>query len=297
MGFSNKHNSARRVAFARSWESHKPAGERVCFDPFAKDFLNWTGKFFSANPLGRKLATRTAAPIELGILGYVPLRTRVIDEFTLDCVKNGMDQLVIMGAGYDSRAYRMDELKQLKKIFEVDLGRNQDDKLARLGKMLGAVPQHVTYVPVDFESGTLNDALLQSGYSPDLKTLFIWEGVASYLELKSVDQTLAFMASRSAPGSAVIFDYLHEEVLNGASVAPLAKDLLDYGVGIGEPWKTGINPDSIEEFLAARGFSQVNNFSTEQCKQMYWPKHQQDKDVLKLFSIVQATTGSGEDAV
>ncbi len=294
MKFSDKHSTARRVAFARSWESHRPAQERVCFDPFARGFLDWTGKFLSANPLGRKLTLKIATPLERGILGYVPLRTREIDDYALACVKGGVEQLVIMGAGYDARPYRLDELKQLKMIFEVDLGRNQDDKLARLGGVLGEIPDHVTFVPTDFETETLDDTLLQSGYSPELKTLFIWEGVTFYLAPNAVDQTLAFIVNKSAHGSSIIFDYLHADVVSGVSDDPLAKDLMEYGAKIGEPYKFGLAPESVSAFLADRGFSQVKNLSSEQCEQMYCLDDEQDRNVISLFSIVHALTGSAE---
>lgn len=292
MKFSDKHSTARRVAFARSWETHRPSQDRICFDPYAKSFLGWTGKFFSANPLGRRLTLKILTPLEEGILGYVPLRTKVIDEYALSCSKKGVEQAVFLGAGYDARAYRLEDFKKMGRVFEVDLGSIQDDKTAKLVEALGEVPGHVTYVPIDFETQSLRDNLLSSGYDPELRTLFIWEGVTFYLDPEAVDRTLAFVSNTSAKGSSVIFDYLHAGVIEGQSTDPLAKDLMEFGDRIGEPYKFGIAPESIAEFLAERGFPQFENLSLGQCKKMYLTEAQQKRKVINLFSIVHAASGS-----
>jgi methyltransferase (TIGR00027 family) len=287
-----KRTTARRVAFIRALETHRPAGERLCSDPYAKDFLSLTGKFFTMTSLGRRLTDRLATPIMEGALCFLPLRTRLIDDHALACAKDGFGQLVILGAGFDTRAYRLAELQSLTNIFELDLGANQEEKLAWRAKRFGSKTATVTHVPVDFEEMTLEQALLENGFRRDTKTLFIWEGVSYFLEPEAVDQTLAFIAIKAAPGSSVVFDCLRAGVIDGSSQDPLAKKLMQFGARIGEPYKFGIEPESVNGFLSDRGFTSIEHFTFEQCKQMYYNPSQQDRKVLDLFFIVKAATGN-----
>jgi methyltransferase (TIGR00027 family) len=123
--------------------------------------------------------------------------------------------LVILGAGYDTRAYRFDKLKEEVKVFEVDHPATQKVKIEKVSKALGSLPGHVVYVSVDFEKERLDKKLSESGYNKSLKTLFIWEGVTMYLTAEAVDETLAFVAGNSGKGSSIIFNYIFRSVLDG----------------------------------------------------------------------------------
>jgi methyltransferase (TIGR00027 family) len=122
--------------------------------------------------------------------------------------------LVKLGAGYDSRAYRFD-LHQVK-TFEVDHPATQQDKLEKVKAIFGESPRHVCYVPVDFNTKSAADRLLQFGFDPTLKTIFIWQGVSMYLTAQAVDNTLSFAMQCSGNESAVVFDFIYQEVLEAA---------------------------------------------------------------------------------
>jgi methyltransferase (TIGR00027 family) len=137
-------------------------------------------------------------------------RTRFIDAGLEAAVRNGAGQVVIMGAGFDSRAYRFAEMLSDTRVFEVDKPAMQRRKRRRVLEAFGEAPANVTYVPVDFRFQKLGDALVEAGYNPDRKTFFIWEGCVVYLPEDAVRGTLRWIAGHAAPGSAVIFDYAHE---------------------------------------------------------------------------------------
>ena len=141
-------------------------------------------------------------------MGFLAVRKRHIDEYLKTQIEAGIQQLVILGAGYDARAYRFDALKNGIKVFEVDHPASQKDKLKKLTKIFGQIPEHVTYVAIDFNEQELANRLFECGYSKDLKTLFIWQGVTQYLTPAAVDDTLRFITENSRKGSAVIFDYV-----------------------------------------------------------------------------------------
>lgn len=199
------------IAMARAVESEKPAEERVCDDPYARRFVpTWLYQVFAFF-----LKSGYAEWRGPGVWGFLVARDRYIDDVLQSALDEGLQQLVILGAGYDSRVYRFKEIPGRVKVFEVDHPATQKSKLARLRAIFGQVPGHVVYVPIDFETQTLQAGLMAAGCQPDLKTLFIWQGVTMYLAAESVEATLAFVARNSGPGSAIVFDYIYRSILDG----------------------------------------------------------------------------------
>jgi methyltransferase (TIGR00027 family) len=145
---------------------------------------------------------------------FLVARERYIDDYLQAALDDGLEQLVILGTGYDSRACRFERLKDCK-VFEVDHPATQQAKIVKLKKILGALPAHVVFVPIDFETQTLEQRLVECGYNEHKKTLFIWQGVTQYLTPEAVDSTLAFVASHSGQGSSIIFDYMYSSLLDG----------------------------------------------------------------------------------
>ena len=124
------------------------------------------------------------------------LRTRVIDQQLEDGLAAGCSQLVILGAGYDSRPYRIDDVAGAK-VFEVDHPDTQAVKRRLLAAELRAMPANVVWVPVDFLRDDFGRCLVEAGYSTDVPTFFIWEGVTNYLNAEAVDGTLRWIAANS----------------------------------------------------------------------------------------------------
>jgi methyltransferase (TIGR00027 family) len=133
------------------------------------------------------------------------LRTLAIDTALRDAITRGARQLVILGAGYDGRAWRMEELRGVK-VFEVDHPATQADKRSRVPGLptpMGAV----SFVPVDFERETIEQPLERAGHDASRMTCWIWEGVVMYLTADALRGTLRDIARRSAPGSTLILNY------------------------------------------------------------------------------------------
>src|SRR5512136_2493478 len=187
------------IAIVRAIESEKPETERICYDPYARQFVN--GALYQFVKFFDRLGySEMRGP---GVMGFLTVRERHIDEYLKTCLANGVQQVVILGAGFDARAYRFEEFKRGVKVFEVDHPATQQAKLKRLRKIFGDVPAYVTYVPIDFNTQTLEQRLAECGYKEDAQTLFIWQGVTQYLTPEAVDRTLAFVANHSAPGSSI----------------------------------------------------------------------------------------------
>jgi methyltransferase (TIGR00027 family) len=123
-----------------------------------------------------------------------------IDAKVRAAAAEGLDELVILGAGLDSRAYRMTQELAKTRVFEVDFPPTQEDKKHRVKTALGNVPGNVTYVGIDFAKQTLDEVLLAVGHRPSAKALFLMEGVMVYLTAEAVRSTLQFVSKNSAPG-------------------------------------------------------------------------------------------------
>jgi methyltransferase (TIGR00027 family) len=194
--------------------------------------------------------------------------------------------LVILGAGYDARAYRFD-LAGVN-VFEVDHPATQADKLAKLQAIFGNVPEHVTYVPVDFNTQNLEARLLESGYDPRRKTLFIWQGVSMYLTADAVDATLAFVVNCSGAGSAIVFDYLYRSVLDARQQGEI-RGMRRYRFMTGEGLTFGIPKEKIEIFLMERGFRLVNDVDADDLKARYFTGKDARRAVANGYGIVIGT--------
>jgi methyltransferase (TIGR00027 family) len=178
-------------------------------------------------------------------------RTRFIDEALQRAVKNGATQVVILGGGFDTRAYRFGELLKHCSVIEVDAASTQAYKKRRVQKVLRDLPTNLTYCALDFAKDDLKDGLRRAGFRPDQKTFYIWEGVCMYLPESSVRKTLQTIASHSTPGSALVLDYantlgieLGKFTPNGAGGIPTAW---------AEPWIFGVPGANGAEFFSELG--------------------------------------------
>jgi len=171
------------------------------------------------------------------------LRTAAIDKAVRESIAGGATQLVILGAGYDGRAWRMPELSGVN-VFEVDHPATQGDKRTRVTELPPAIGI-VTFVSIDFERDSLDTVLQRAGHNRSLPTCWIWEGVVMYLTRDAMRSTLASIAARSAPGSTIIVNY---HTIHRGLIARLVFRL------IGEPQISAWTPEEMAAELRSVGF-------------------------------------------
>lgn len=204
-----------------------------------------------------------------GVNSFLVARDRYIDDVLLDSLNKGLQQLVILGAGFDSRPYRFDLISRVK-TFEVDHPATQTDKLAKLQDIFGKVPEHVSYVPTNFNTQTLEVGLMLSGYDPNLQTLFIWQGVRLYWISDGVETTLAFIVRHSGADIAVVFDYVYRSVLEETQKHPEIINMRRYRFMTGEGLTFGIPESAVNAFMKERGFQQTFDINADYLKTTYF---------------------------
>ena len=190
-------------ALADAGLSHVP-GFR---DPTARAFLSDKGKrSFAKTERAFRDGQRGLAPDAARVMAdLIALRTTAIDTAVRDAITGGATQLVILGAGYDGRAWRLSELAGLN-VFEVDHPATQGEKRARVTALPPAAGT-VSFVSIDFEREALGTVLERAGHDRSSPTCWIWEGVVMYLTREAMRSTLAGVAARSARGSTLIVNY------------------------------------------------------------------------------------------
>lgn len=256
--------TAEYMALFRAVETAKPAAVRLFDDPYADALL--TGRLkalagFARLPVVGRLATWF---LDLGwprTRSSAVVRTRLIDDLLREAMRGGARQALLLGAGFDSRPYRLVELGGVP-VFEVDHPSTQKAKRHRLEARLGRLPGSVRFVPVDFEKDDLEAALRQAGFDARTATVAIWEGVVSYLTAPAVDQNFRMLARMLAPGSLLIFTYVHQGALDGSVVFREARRWKSSVRSSGEPFIFGFDPAALADYLRPRGFALVSDRST-----------------------------------
>ena len=154
------------------------------------------------------------------------------------------DQVVILGAGQDTRGWRMDEFSGAT-VFEVDHPDTQRDKRARVGDRAPKA-KALHFVPVDFTQDSLDEALARAGHDPLRPTTWIWEGVVMYLTRQDIESTLLVIEKRSAPKSRLVIVYMAPALIT-LVLAPFVKRM-------GEPLRSIFRPRGMSALLDRHGF-------------------------------------------
>jgi methyltransferase (TIGR00027 family) len=285
--------TAENVAFVRALESLKPEDERICYDPYAYRFLSQQYLMFMK--MAALDPSKTPFP---GLHNSLSARVRYFDDFVKKFIDEGLEQLVILGAGYDTRAYRIKGFRNKVRVFEIDHPGTQSVKIEKIKEIFGSLPDHVEYVSVDFETEDFGQRLLEHGYNRSQKAVFILEGLIYYLPPKAVDEMLYFISKNSGIGSAIIFDYVYESSIdrtngicgvqctacNQNEIKSATKDMAQKG----EPYKFGVKDGMLESFISQHGFSIICNVTGEDYKKIYFKGINESRPVCCLSNFAHA---------
>lgn len=246
--------TAEFMAFFRAMETNRAPRHRLFQDDFARLFLSPSLR--SAANLSR------LAPIAFVLRRYIDFkwpgartsaiaRTRFIDDVASASIQSGFTQVVILGAGFDSRAWRIPGMSQTD-VYEVDHPSTSARKQAIVESAGITHGTRIRYVGLDFDTKPLGETLQASGFHDTRPVLILCEGVTNYLSVQAVEETLSWCA-KTAPGSRLVFTYIHQEVLQNPERYFGTEKIASILKTAEERWTFGLNPDELEPYLAARG--------------------------------------------
>lgn len=261
--------TAEQNALFRAIETSRPSVAEPVADPLAFAFLSLPLRGVAV--LGR---SRLAHPLVVGFIDRrwpgvrpsVVARTRLIDEIVQETVSS-TGQTVLLGAGYDSRPYRLSCLRD-GPVFEVDHPATQRRKRAKL-EQTRFVHRDVRFVATDFQAGGLDGALAAVGFDPKQPTLFVWEGVTNYLTADAVDATLRWCAG-AAPGSHLVFTYVDRRVLHQPSKYDGAERVLATSRRAGEAVTFGMDPEEVPAYMSERGLVLMTDTGASSYREAYY---------------------------
>jgi methyltransferase (TIGR00027 family) len=255
------------MACMRAMEAQRPPAERIFDDPFSRRLLPgaWKALLF---PGLRHLVQASVERRGPGSMGNLYCRTRYIDDALQAALETGLDQVLILGAGFDSRAYQIAGIDGAR-VYEVDQPAASRLKQARVRQALGTLPPHVTYVPADLDREKLDDVLLAAGFETGVRTFVVWEGVTQYITAEAVDATLRTLARLLAPGSQVAFTYIPLGIVDGSARSEIDEQFVAIARDNDMPWITGFDTAEMPAYLEARGLTLVEEVWRPYYRQHY----------------------------
>jgi methyltransferase (TIGR00027 family) len=196
-----------------------------------------------------------AHPVLAGARAAVTTRSRYTEDRLAAAVRRGVTQYVILGAGLDSYAYRS---PHGIRVFEVDHPDTQRWKRGLLAEAGIAVPDTVTFTPLDLETEALADRLARHGFDPASPALVSWLGVTMYLTRDAIGETLAVVGGM-APGTEIVVDHMLPEHLRDAAGQSYVDIVAPVAAGHGEPWLTFLDPDELAMIMRRCGLEPVEH--------------------------------------
>ena len=268
-----------------------PKEKRLFEDPYSEKLLPPLFKFFIAHLRSPQRFDRMIQSREKkyrGELGWMFCRARYIDDVLKNSItKKKVKTVVNLGSGMDCRAYYIPGIENVR-YFEVDHPSIIKIKKAKMKKILGELPDHVIFVPIDFEKQRLDTALKEAGYNLKSKTLFIWEGVAHYLSKEANDSTLQYIA-QATPGSTIVFTYVLKSYIDGKEIYEGTEGVYKRMCKKNNPlWIYGLDPADIGNYLSQYSLSLIEDIGSDEVKERYMKLVNLDLEVFDIERIALA---------
>ncbi len=274
------------VATVRLHEQYQPQELRLFTDPVITIFFSRLTLFLMKFKLFRDMESMLFQLMTKGVVGSLLCRTRYIDDSCTTAIDDGIDQIVILGAGLDTRPYRIAGINKVT-VLEVDLPPIQKIKQAKIKQAWGTLPANISYIPIDFNNQTLDEVITAAELDFTKRIFFIWEGVTPYITAEAVKGTLSFIA-KAAPGSIVVFSYILQSVIDKTSAIPGADNLMQYFEEKDQAWIFGLNPAGLFDFLQQFKLTLVEDIGAAYYRETYLQPLRRDLPVAEFERIACA---------
>jgi methyltransferase (TIGR00027 family) len=260
------------VAMVRAMMMLYPEEKRLYEDHYSEKLLPLLYRFYlnkMRNPKKLESMMKKGEKSSPGVMGWFFCRDRYVDDVLNECLyKKEIETIVNLGAGMDCRAYNIPSIEKLR-YFEVDHPTVIKKKMKKMKKILGELPDHVVYVPIDFQKQSLDDALKDAGYNLNSKTFFIWEAVTQYISKEANDSTFKYIG-QAAPGSKLVFSYViksfFEGKYNNDGIKKLAKRFVKKNNPI---FISGFDPIEMKDYLSKYSLTLIEDIDSVKMQERY----------------------------
>lgn len=282
-------STAAGPTFLVAAEQFFPERERIIHDDLALKILSFGYRAFAQLmriPLIRNWMIRaTEKQIQGGWSAFL-VRKRYIDEEIVEAVDSGqVSAIVNLGAGYDTRVYRLPVLSKVP-VWELDQSENIDVKEKRLLNIFGQIPTHVTLARINFQQEDIATVLASHGYQMDTQTFFIWEAVSQYLTEAGIRATFGFL-SNAVAGSRLAFTYVLRDFIEGENFYG-AEAFYQRIVVKTNAWHFGWYPEQLADFLGEYGWRLIEDLRYEELNDRYVKPTGRTLDSMVIERVVYA---------
>lgn len=280
--------TSEKAAVTRAIEMLYPKDERLYEDPYSIKFITPFNRFFLKIMKSKSIRDWMMNLMEKagpGIYGGIISRTRYMDDILEAAISNKFDAVVNLGGGYDTKCLRFN-FRDVT-YYHVDKGAVIDSYKRIVGDLQDGIPSHNRFVPIDFNTQSIETELLKSGFSKEKKTLFLWEGVTQYITEEAVTDTLKYISS-CLSGSQIVFTYVPKRVFTDPD------DFSEYQFTIktvrrtGEEWVTGFDPENMETFVKKHGLSLIEDVGATEYQERYFRPTGRVMTIMPIERIVFA---------
>lgn len=209
-----------------------------------------------------------------GMYEYVIARTKFIDSVFLKAISNEFDQILIFGAGFDSRGIRFAGLNTKTRIFELDAPVTQKAKIDQFKKRKIEIYPNIVFISINFNKESVKEKLLEAGFKKNKKSLFILEGLTMYLGFEAVDNTFDVINKFAGEDSEVVFDYIYSSVLREENLYYGEAEVFNGVKKEKEPWCFGIEKGEIKSFLKDKKLNLVRNLNSNDLEKEFFTDKQ-----------------------
>ena len=267
--------TAQYMALFRAIESSRSKLVRLFYDTYAINFLDTRLKIvvkISSIPLIGEITYKIIEREAPGAFSSGVARTKYIDDLLEKTIKDGVKQVIILGAGFDTRSLRLKFLKNIP-IIEIDHPNTSQFKIKIINKSIGQIPLNVKYYQIDFNQESLIDLAKRNNLDLDIPTTFIWEGVTNYLQQEAIDKTFEFVRNFSNK-SYIIFTYINKLVLDDPgsfSNTDKYHSILEENE---EKWTFGFKPEELPAYLNKYDLTIIEDLGAVEYRQKYMPERE-----------------------
>ena len=291
-----KDGTAQGVAKQRLIESLAKPEKRLIYDPYADKFVLGAGII---KLMGHRFSVWLTKKFAPGFHEHLISRTRFIDDLVQNAAAQGVEQYVILGAGYDLRAHRLN-LPTTLEIFEVDQQEVQNRKRSKLPSNVPNL-ENVKYVSVDFNHQSLKKQLLEAGFDQSKSAIFTLEGVSQYISKEAVNSTLEELAELTKNTKATFYiSYVDSQLKTDPAACfgkgyphpeKKAETIMNLAAKVGEPWISFYSAEEIKEVLSQYGFSLMEDKTLVDLNSEYFApigRKLSDSEIFNLEHSVRA---------
>jgi len=264
--------TAQYMALFRALETERDSKDKLFSDYYAIHFLEAKLRFAARMfkyPIIKKYISSTIQKKIPGAFSSAIARTKYIDDQLESTISNGVKQVIILGAGFDTRALRLGFLKSIP-VIEIDHPNTSNFKATIYKKRIGQLPENVAFYQIDFNQQSLEELAEQHNFDFSIPTTVIWEGVTNYLSEDAIKSTFGFI-QKFTKNSYAIFTYVHQNILENPGSFLGGEKLLNDLNKLEEKWTFGFQPEELSNYLKSFDMKIIEDMGANEYRLKYLP--------------------------